>query len=666
LFWRQGVRPAPCACPIAHAPRAARSMSKGHISGRPLALLHFMTIWLRGKPTSVRVGRQLALSLPILVLALLYLKKRVLRCWLQDWRCRRWWHAEARSPRSPLSPGSRLGDLERRPKVVDPFQRLEGGREMFELMYRIIGRITDSTYGSVFDCACRSGMFGGPCAVKIVRKIDHPLLSAAAMQQPSGFGKARIKAQALAQVGKQRQEPEEFWRYMWKLLSLRHDNVVQYLEFFADTTSLYFVMEKCLGCTLLDHVMAVEVWRESAARPLVRQLLEALQYIHGLRLIHRDVKLENLMILTESPTAQRGSRVLLKILDFGLGCEAPGNGAIGTLGYMAPEVFGEASYDTGVDVFSAGVVLHILLTGRPAFQPPMNARFLDEHREALHRGPDRRQDPFPRISSSGQNLVGWMLHASACARCSAEEALRHRWLVGETVAEGNVGRCRGAKPRSEEDQLWKSQNSELSFLRVMGVWRGSSTACALSSMVASQNLLCIEEAEGDEEEGLLDELCFGLVRHMELPVCIADPAKEDCPVAVVSWGFEELTGYRQQDIAGKNCRLLNLPRRAELSKETLSALHEAESGGSTFLGAVPNARKDGSHFENLLHLSPLELRGRKLVIGVQMEVTSRSVDLDGHEIWGATRKVHSAIRHWTRGHHKNAGWAASAHSDSGE
>ncbi|CAE7471639.1 CAMK2A, partial [Symbiodinium necroappetens] len=90
----------------------------------------------------------------------------------------------------------------------------------------------------------------------------------------------------------------------------------------------------------------------------------ALHYIHQMDVIHRDVKLENLMVLDRSLEGP-----LIKLLDFGLGCRGTGAGAMGTLGYMAPEVFGPNSYTNSVDLFSAGVVMHICFTGRPAFPP---------------------------------------------------------------------------------------------------------------------------------------------------------------------------------------------------------------------------------------------------------------------------------------------------------
>merc|ERR1719265_1068676 len=118
---------------------------------------------------------------------------------------------------------------------------------------------------------------------------------------------------------------------MSELLELRHDNVVKYTEFLADDTSLYFVMEHCPGRTLVEHTLTERVWRESAVQPLISQLLAGLQYIHNHRIVHRDVKLTNIMVDEGSAS----SRSQLRLLDFGLGCCVPhALGIVGTLGYM--------------------------------------------------------------------------------------------------------------------------------------------------------------------------------------------------------------------------------------------------------------------------------------------------------------------------------------------
>lgn len=281
--------------------------------------------------------------------------------------------------------------------------------------------------------------------------------------------------------------------------------------------------------------------------------------------------------------------------------------------------------------------MFILLSGQPAFKPPVTSKAMDEHLSALHQGPDFQAKPFPLVTRQGRDLLDWMLLPDARGRCTASEALRHSWF-------------RGGKDTLQRNEtapvLWSSSCSELRFLRVMGVWCGSSVSGA--SMSQDKGLSSIEEAEGEAAEGYFEEMCCRLVRHMEVPVCISDPSKDDCPVVAVSRGFELLTGYMESNIIGKNCRFLNSPRSSDISAELRARLQRAARGESTFLGVLPNATADGRHFENLLNLAPLEVQGKTFIIGIQMEVEGSNLDLVDHPIVGTTRKVHTTIRHWMR------------------
>jgi len=523
-------------------------------------------------------------------------------------------------------------------RVPDPFVRLGGGMAAFEQHYKIVNRITDSTFGRVLACSRRADP-SKMHVVKIVRMKDHPLLNSPSEREVTGARRGCA-------------ETKEFWRYMTKLLMMRHDNIVRYLTFFADFSSFYFVMERCPGQTLLGHLLSETKWHEAAAQSLMKQLLEALRYIHGLGILHRDIKLENLMVLggrsfanTPRRTWARTTRTL-QLLDFGLGCEvASASGTIGTLGYMAPEVFIAQKYSFGADIFSTGVVMHILLTGRPCFKPPISTRFYEEHLHALCQGPNFSLHPLPMVTQKGRGLLQSLLFPHQEDRCSAPEALKHAWLK-RPVAEGSV--------------LWFSSSSELRFLKVMGVWSGSSCTAHISNALNKNTLQSIDEGEDlcarlvrqttprseGSEERIIEELCARLVRQMNVPVCIGDPSKPDCPLISISNGFEELTGYAECDIIGKNCRFLNQPRAHEIPEGTRQEVRDAASGACTFLGVLPNVRADGSSFEVLLNLSPICVLGRTLIVGVQMEFEPGTVTFEDHKLLGCTRNVLSAIRHW--------------------
>lgn len=533
-----------------------------------------------------------------------------------------------------------------RSTVPDPFERLHGGMEAFETLYEVVRRITDSTYGSVFECRGNDRAHG-KSVVKIVPRNNHPLLRCAWEPCKGSIGTSSRRKKKVV-------ETDEFWTYMSRLLSLNHDNVVRYQRFFADSASFYFVMEYCVGRTLLEHLFTQPHWYELEARQVMLPLLRALSYIHRLRLVHRDVKLENLMVgplvqaqgLTGNPDGN------LKLLDFGLGSDASyAHGTVGTLGYMAPETFGSDRYGCPVDIFSAGVIMHILLTGRPAFKPPIDMRKIEDHVRELFAGPDVSKNPFQLISPTARDLMDWMLIPDATARCTADEALRHQWFRASLGSSGG-----SYKRPSLPLVLWSSCSSELRFLRAMGVWSGSTLGSNTSCAYGKDSLHCIKEADVESEDNFLDDLYHRVVRPMKVPVAIADPTKYDCPVVAISRGFEALTGHEEREVLGRNCRFLSMPRATEISEETRSELRDAARGMKTFLGVLPNVRADGSYFENLLHLSPIDVRGQTFVVGVQMEVDNHTVDLADHEILGNSRKVHSAIRVWLRSPAAHISW----------
>mmetsp|Transcript_84472 Transcript_84472/g.149484 ORF Transcript_84472/g.149484 Transcript_84472/m.149484 type:complete len:594 (-) Transcript_84472:21-1802(-) len=553
--------------------------------------------------------------IPLAWLALLLVlrKWKPLQLWHDHWR--RW---QARKTRRRI--GAPKLQSTRFNSAVDPFVRVpDAGPGCFEELFADLRRITDSSFGSVFECHRRNTDSRESHVVKIVRRREHPLLRVASHSPRRRFA-----------------ENEEFWEYMSKLKVLQHDNVVRYLEFFADSLSFYFLMEYCPGQTLLEHLLTVNEWQEPAVKRLMEQLLKALRYLHGIDVLHRDVKLENLMVTqaASSHSTLEGKTPILKLLDFGLGCERRfACGTVGTLGYMAPEVFGSKPYTTSVDVFSAGVVFHICLTGRPPFKPPISMRALDDHLQDLMMGPDISRKPLPSVSMHCRELLDWMLLPGQQARCTAAEALRHPGLSKkDSLRQAPV--------------LWGSHASELRFLRVMGVWNGGSTSGG--STAGKDSLQVIDEAASEEEDdGATEQLLMRLVRQMEVPVSLSDPTKMDCPLVQVSYGFEALTGYQQEDVLGRNCRFLNMARRQELGEELRLRLREASAGDRNFTGLVPNVRKDGTFFENMLHLSPINVLGHKLIVGIQMEVDKNADQVDV-EIVGVARKVHSALRHWQR------------------
>ena len=102
---------------------------------------------------------------------------------------------------------------------------------------------------------------------------------------------------------------------------------------------------------------------------MIYQILLAINYIHNSGVVHRDLKLENIMIDVEE-SADGQTNLVCKVTDFGFAClldpRRPSSLSIGTPMYMAPDVL-NMKYDNKADIWSLGVIAYILLTGKPPF-----------------------------------------------------------------------------------------------------------------------------------------------------------------------------------------------------------------------------------------------------------------------------------------------------------
>lgn len=147
------------------------------------------------------------------------------------------------------------------------------------------------------------------------------------------------------------------------LKQLKHKNIVQMLDSFDEPEYYSIVLEYVDGGELFDRVVQKTFYNEKEARDAVLEGLSALNYMHGLGIVHRDIKPENLLLTSKDDDAD------LKLCDFGFAVKAATDDALseqcGTPGYMAPEILMGVNYGKGVDIWSFGVVMYILLGGYP-------------------------------------------------------------------------------------------------------------------------------------------------------------------------------------------------------------------------------------------------------------------------------------------------------------
>ncbi|KAJ9140405.1 hypothetical protein P3X46_031059 [Hevea brasiliensis] len=201
-----------------------------------------------------------------------------------------------------------------------------------------------------------------------------------------------------------------------------HPNIVKLKATYEDHENVHLVMELCEGGELFDRIVARGHYSERAAANVARTIAEVVRMCHENGVMHRDLKPENFLF------ANKKENSVLKAIDFGLSVFfRPGERfteIVGSPYYMAPEVL-RRNYGPEVDVWSAGVILYILLCG----VPPFWAETEQGVALAILRGViDFKREPWPQISDSAKSLVRQMLEPDPKKRLTAQQVLEHPWL----------------------------------------------------------------------------------------------------------------------------------------------------------------------------------------------------------------------------------------------
>ncbi|XP_066371424.1 calcium-dependent protein kinase 9-like [Miscanthus floridulus] len=219
-----------------------------------------------------------------------------------------------------------------------------------------------------------------------------------------------------------------------------HPALVRLRAAYEDADAVHLVMELCDGGELFDRIVARGRYTERAAAAAARTVAEVVRACHAHGVMHRDLKPENFLYAGKSDDAQ------LKAIDFGLSVFfKPGERfteIVGSPYYMAPEVL-RRSYGPEVDIWSAGVILYILLCGVPPFWAETEQGVA---RAILRGNLDLQREPWPRISEGAKSLVRQMLQMDPKKRPTAQQVLEHPWLQNARKAPnvplGDVVRAR--------------------------------------------------------------------------------------------------------------------------------------------------------------------------------------------------------------------------------
>eukprot|EP00581_Thalassiosira_minuscula_P033044 CAMPEP_0183786216 /NCGR_PEP_ID=MMETSP0739-20130205/66906_1 /TAXON_ID=385413 /ORGANISM="Thalassiosira miniscula, Strain CCMP1093" /LENGTH=421 /DNA_ID=CAMNT_0026030255 /DNA_START=87 /DNA_END=1353 /DNA_ORIENTATION=+ len=280
-------------------------------------------------------------------------------------------------------------------------------------------------------------------------------------------------------------KPAGLVREIRLLKSTKHQNIVHLVDVYEDAKYVHIVTDLCKGGELFDRIIekasngdnGSKCFAEDDAARVIRQVLEAVSYMHKRGIVHRDIKPENILYETKDEDSP------LKVIDFGLarkhdsGLEPSMTTLVGTPYYIAPEFYEKnmtshvicglsvwsmttlvgtpyyiapevlrKKYDKSCDLWSVGVVAYILLCG----YPPFNGANNDE----THRSVLRGQYNFPfedwkGISPEARHFISQLLQMDSTKRMAVEEALNHPWIIRHTPTDAVMsdGICEEVKDK---------------------------------------------------------------------------------------------------------------------------------------------------------------------------------------------------------------------------
>lgn len=202
---------------------------------------------------------------------------------------------------------------------------------------------------------------------------------------------------------------------------IRHKNIVALKGVFDAQDVLIIVMELMRGGELYEKIVEQKLFSEKDASILMRQVMEALDYLHGIGVVHRDLKLENMLLVEKG-------KLEMKLADFGLSKLYQGQAlqtACGTPFYVAPDILMGTGYGPGVDMWAAGVLLYVMLSGRLPFHAdndPELFRLILEGKLVF------KSPQFDTVSKEAQDLIKHLLIVDPKKRYTAKQALEHPFI----------------------------------------------------------------------------------------------------------------------------------------------------------------------------------------------------------------------------------------------
>lgn len=217
--------------------------------------------------------------------------------------------------------------------------------------------------------------------------------------------------------------------------SLSHPNIIKIFEVYCYNNNVFLVEEYIKGGDLYSKISKMDHFSEKITLVIMKQIFSAVHYLHTNNIIHGDLKLENIMIhsldIRKKPTMLLSNDKSIndfdiKIIDFGCSTlffkNKPLTELIGTIFYLAPEVI-YGSYDNRCDIWSCGVIMYVLITGKFPFDGESTEEIFDKIKKGKYY---LKHKEFSYVSKDTIDLLQQCLEKNPYNRISAEKALGHR------------------------------------------------------------------------------------------------------------------------------------------------------------------------------------------------------------------------------------------------
>ncbi|XP_037512495.1 phosphorylase b kinase gamma catalytic chain, liver/testis isoform isoform X2 [Rhipicephalus sanguineus] len=202
-----------------------------------------------------------------------------------------------------------------------------------------------------------------------------------------------------------------------------HPYIIELHDVFESTTFIFLVLELCRHGELFDYLTSVVALSEKKTKSIMKQLFEAVEFVHSKGIVHRDLKPENILLDDD---------LNVKVTDFGFATQLAESETLtelcGTPGYLAPELLkasmyeSSEGYDKQVDIWACGVIMYTLLVGFPPFWHRKQMVMLRNIMEGKYEFCSPEWDD---ITEAPKDLISKLLVVDPKKRLTASQALDH-------------------------------------------------------------------------------------------------------------------------------------------------------------------------------------------------------------------------------------------------